>query len=61
MHENGNSWNWFYCNKNLAYFPKQKKTSNEKLDKEIGIKNKNRVNAYNSDKKNVKSTISILF
>ena len=58
--ENGNSWNWFYCNENLAYFSEQKETFNEELDREIGIKSKSRVNAYNSDKKNVKSSISIL-
>ena len=45
------SQNWFYCSENLVYFSKQKKTFNEGLDKKIGTKNKNRVNAYNSDKK----------
>jgi hypothetical protein len=42
-----------YCDENIVYFSEQKENSKKELNKEIEVKNKNRIKTYNSGEKNV--------
>ncbi|MGD2250944.1 MAG: hypothetical protein PVF58_21305 [Candidatus Methanofastidiosia archaeon] len=40
-----------YCDENIVYFSEQKENSKKELNKEMEVKNKNRIKSYNSDEK----------
>ncbi|MBU7026194.1 MAG: hypothetical protein HXS48_04565 [Theionarchaea archaeon] len=50
--------NWFYCSENCAYFSDQELKINGKSKEENELKNEQRANAYISEEKNVKPSIS---
>jgi len=51
-------YDWFYCSENLAYSCEQEQEIDTKLEEENELKCEQRTNAYNSDEKSLKSTIS---
>ena len=45
---------WFYCDENYVYFSERKNSLNNESKEEIDVKNEQRINAYNSDEKDLK-------
>ena len=48
---NGKNNNWFYCNGNSVYLSERKEDSKGNLNNNTEVKNKSRVNSYNSEEK----------